>query len=247
MSNQDQQPNPNADDDDLTEYLMEITDLHRSPRTPEGYEPIVQSTTRGAVEMRYYPPADAAGAGKAIPTSAALFVGGVGGGFDSPIHGTLYPTLCTRLQASGIAALRVQFRHPTILEEAVLDVLAGVSFLEAEGIAAVALIGHSFGGAVVLQAAASSDTVRACITLATQSNGAEPAAELGPRCPLLIVHGLADRTLPPNCSRHVHQIARGPKDLLLKEGVGHGLDEWADELPDLLHTWLVTHLPPGQG
>ena len=42
-----------------------------------------------------------------------------------------------------------------------MDVLAGISFLEQEGIGGVSLTGHSFGGAVVIQAASRSPLVRA--------------------------------------------------------------------------------------
>jgi hypothetical protein len=48
----------------------------------------------------------------------------------------------------------VRFRHPTRLEESILDVLAGINYLQSEGMKVIALTGHSFGGAVVIQAAA---------------------------------------------------------------------------------------------
>ena len=119
-----------------------------------------------------------------------------------------------------------------------LDVLAGVSFLEADYVTSVALVGHSFGGAVVIQAAALSPAVRTCVALSTQTYGAGPASELGPRCSLLLAHGLADEVLPADCSRSVYQSAREPKRLLLKENARHGLDEWADELPGVIREWV---------
>jgi pimeloyl-ACP methyl ester carboxylesterase len=125
----------------------------------------------------------------------------------------------------------------------VLDVLAGISFLEAEGITSVALVGHSFGGAVAINAAAISPIVRTCIPMSTQTFGAEPAWRLGPRCSLLLAHGTADEILPPSCSEYVFRIAKEPKELLLKEGARHGLDEWADELPGILRDWITRHLP----
>ncbi|MDB5294587.1 MAG: dienelactone hydrolase [Phycisphaerales bacterium] len=99
---------------------------------------------------------------------------------------------------------------------------------------AVALVGHSFGGAVAIRAAAGCFAVRACVALATQGYGADPAAALGPRCPLLLCHGTADEVLPPACSRAVYAAAGQPKELLLRAGASHGLDEWADDLP-----WIV--------
>jgi hypothetical protein len=217
--------------EDETLVSMHVTDVRRGPMTPEGYQPVVQETSRGEVEMRYYPVRGA--------TRAALFVGGAGGGFDTPVRGWLYPRMCEELsREAGIAGLRVRYRHPGDLEESVLDVLAGISFLEADFVTSAAVVGHSFGGAVVIQAAALSETVRTCVALSTQSHGAAPAATLGPRCSLLLAHGVADEILPPACSEYVYQIAREPKKLLLKEGVRHGLDEWADELPGIVRGWI---------
>lgn len=218
----------------LIEYQMHIHDVRRGAPTSEGYEPIVQETTRGAIQMRYYPLAGA--------TRGAIFVGGAGGGFDTPVRGWLYPRLCGDLQSDGIAALRVRYRHAGDLEESILDVLAGISFLEADHVTSVALVGHSFGGAVVIQAAALSASVRTCVPLSTQTYGADPAAEFGPRCSILLAHGLKDEILPPQCSRAVYAAAREPKKLLLKENARHGLDEWADELPGVLREWIRTEL-----
>src|SRR5215210_7072743 len=50
-------------------------------------------------------------------------------------------------------ALRLHYRRPNELVECVLDTLIGVAFLVHEGQDNVALVGHSFGGAVVISAA----------------------------------------------------------------------------------------------
>lgn len=232
---------------------MEVSDVARSPAASaagggsvgggsagggsvgERFEPVVLRTSRGNIEMRYYPVEGA--------TRAAIFVGGAGGGFDTPVRGWLYPRLCEDLSAhDGIAALRVRYREPAELMESTLDVLAGIAFLEAESITAMALAGHSFGGAVVIQAAAASPAVRACAALSTQSYGADPASTLGPRCALLLAHGEADEVLPPDCSRHVYQIARQPKQLLLHPAARHGLDEWSEELPGIVRAWIRSTL-----
>lgn len=232
-------PTDERDADDVTEEVstieMSIDDLRRGAKTAEGSEPVVQVTSRGEIDSRYYP---APGA-----TRGAIFVGGAGGGFDTPVRGWLYPRLCQTLQGDGIASLRVRYRHANDIEECVLDVLAGISFLEAEGVTSVALVGHSFGGAVVIQAAAISPTVRTCVALSTQTYGTEPAWRLSPRCSLLLGHGTADEILPVSCSQQVFRTAKEPKQLLLKEGAGHGLDEWAEELPGILRDWITRQLP----
>ena len=50
----------------------------------------------------------------------------------------------------AIALLRIRYRYPAILEGSVLDVFAGVSYLESEGIKTIALTGRSFDSAVVI-------------------------------------------------------------------------------------------------
>ena len=190
-------------------------------------------TDRGPVECRHYAVERAA--------EAAIFVGGVGGGWDSPAR-ELYARLAEALVAEGIASLRVRFRHPTVLDEAVFDVLAGARYLERLGVRSLALVGHSFGGAVVIRAGARTDAARTVVALATQAFGAEPAAELSPRCSLLVVHGTDDRVLRPVNAELVHELAREPKRLVVLTGAGHGLDESADEVLRLVRDWLVDEL-----
>ena len=80
------------------------------------------------------------------------------------------------------------------------------------------------------------------VTLATQSYGAGPAAELGPRCALLLIHGRRDTVLPAEVSRMVFDLAAEPKRLVLLAGAGHGLDEAAPEVERLVRDWLTAHL-----
>lgn len=173
--------------------------------------------------------------------TAAIFVGGVGGGWDTPAN-DLYPRLAEELAADGIASLRVRFRDPTALDEAVYDVLAGGAFLAGEGVERLALVGHSFGGAVVIRAAAALPSARTVVTLATQGYGAGAARELGPRCSVLLVHGSEDRVLPPSSSEHIYELAREPKRLVVYDGAGHGLVEVAAELRALVRDWIVREL-----
>lgn len=215
------------------EFLeMVVEDIETDP-VEDGYYPLRLITTRGVIECRYY---QVSGAQK-----GAIWVGGVGGNWDTPAS-ELYPRLCQELTGEAIASLRIKYRYPTILEEAVLDVLAGLSFLEAEGITAAALTGHSFGGAVVIQAAAHSPSVRTVAALSTQSYGAAVAPQLAPRCSLLLVHGRADEVLPPSCSEYVYHLAGEPKHLLLYPNARHGLDEVAEEVRHVIRDWTVGQL-----
>lgn len=212
---------------------MSVEQIELADKTDEGFQPVLLKTNRGELQCRYYPSAGAA--------LGAVWVGGVGGGWDTPAQG-LYPRLCSELAGEQIASLRVRYRNPVDLEESVLDVLAGLYFLEQQGVKTASLTGWSFGGAVVVQAAAASDMVRTVVTIATQSYGADAVIEFSAGCSILLLHGTSDHTLSPACSQHIHALAAEPKRLVLFENAGHGLDEVAEQVHDLVHNWIITHL-----
>lgn len=197
------------------------------------YEDIFLRRSKGEVHCHLY---DAPGA-----TAGVLFVGGVGGGFDTPARG-LYPRLCEELSEEGLVGLRLRFRHSTDFEQSADDVVGGIGFLAERGVRHIGLVGHSFGGAVVIRAAEGIDSVRSVVALATQSAGADGVSALGPRCAVLLIHGLEDEVLPPRCSTHVHERANEPKRLLLYPGAGHGLDEVSEQVHDAVHEWLLGSL-----
>jgi len=186
-------------------------------------------TNRGAIDARYHPAKEA--------TRGVIWVGGAGGGLNGPARG-LYPAACESLQRHGVAGLRLHYRQPNVLEECVLDVLLGVEFLHREGVEHVGLVGHSFGGAVVISAGALSERVKAVVAMSTQTYGTALVGQLPPR-PLLLIHGSADEILPDSCSQQVYRFAEEPKELVLYPGAGHGLDEVREEVLDLLERWLL--------
>ena len=110
-----------------------------------GYIPIELITDRGEISCRFYK-VDSNNLG-------VIWVGGTGGGWDSPAEG-LYPDLSQKLKENNISSLRIRYRYPHDINESVCDVLAGVKFLENIGSSKIALVGHSLGGAIVIQAAA---------------------------------------------------------------------------------------------
>ncbi len=199
----------------------------------DGYASIKLSTDRGKIDARYYE--------SKMPGRAVIFVGGVGGDFDTPAKG-LYPRVCQDLLAMGISSLRVAFRHPTVLDESVLDVLAGLSFLKSKGTNSAGLVGHSFGGAVVIRAAVHANMVHTIVTLATQCYGADAVSKIEQDCSILLIHGSADHVLPPYCSSMVYDKAPEPKKLLICEGAGHGLEESADKVYRAVFDWIVSPL-----
>jgi dienelactone hydrolase len=199
-----------------------------------NFLPITLTSRNNAItEARYYPVKGA--------KAGVIFVGGIGGDFDSPAK-NLYPQLASDLPKETISALRVQFRYPTLLEESVQDVLVGAKFLHSEGVDSLGLVGHSFGGAVVIQAGIILDYVKTVVTLATQSFGAEDVAALSTHASILLIHGQVDETLSPRNSELIYNLARGEKKLEILDRNRHGLDESAGQVYSLVHDWLKAKL-----
>ena len=204
-----------------------------------AYENVVLPSARGPVETRFYcrPELDC----------GAIYVGGAGGGFDTPARG-LYPALCVSLMPSRVCGLRVAFRDSHDLDGSVSDVLAALRFLHHQGIHDTALVGHSFGGAVVARAAANSNRhssfVRAVVLLATQAHGVEALADLAPQCGTLVIHGTADSVLPASCSEYAYKIAHQPKKVMLYPDAGHSLDEVAADVRKEVREWILSRIRP---
>ncbi len=192
-----------------------------------GVENVTLRTDSGDIGCRFHP---------AEGSAAVLWVGGAGGGLDGPAGG-LYPRLAARLVPDGIASLRLAYRYPSYLSPCVLDTLMGVSYLEGQGCNRIALVGHSFGGAVVITAGAASPAVTAVATLSSQTAGTGDAPRLSPK-PLLLMHGTADKVLPDSCSQNVFSRAGQPRQLLLYPGCDHSLDQCREKVDHDLYEWL---------
>ena len=195
---------------------------------------------RGPIRCAYHPPA---GTERPGGGAAVIMVGGGDGGLDGPAD-ALYPDLAADLGAGGVGALRLDFRihrFPGDVDEGAHDVRAGVTFLVEQGVERVGLLGHSFGGAVVIEAAVDEPAVAAVATLSTQTAGAQRVAKLAPR-PLLLIHGLDDDRLPPQCSRTLYELAGQPKRIELLEGARHSLRQRREDVRRLLLDWFAETL-----
>lgn len=193
-------------------------------------------TDRGAIDTRWDAPANP-------PRGAVLLVGGGDGGFDGPAE-ALYPTLAEDFAARGLGTLRLDFRihrFPNDVDEGAYDVLAGLQWLAAQGVEQVALVGHSFGGAVVIEAAAQDISVAAVVTLATQTAGAQNVALVAPR-PLLLIHGLDDVRLSPRCSQLLYGMAGDPRSLVLIPGATHSLRQAREEVRTRILEFVMSAL-----
>ena len=171
---------------------------------------------------------------------AVIWVCGARGGFGGPATG-MYARLAELFLSKGITSLRLNYRQPNVLSECVLDLLAGIAMLKGTGHQSLVLVGHSFGGAVVVAAGVVSSHVQGVVCLSPQTHGAGKAGHLSPKS-LLVVHGKNDSRLPYSCGVQIHDWAQEPKQLVLYEGAEHRLEECKEELESLLLEWIPTTL-----
>lgn len=205
-------------------------------------ETIWVPSANGAIAALWHPPIGPLAAAR----GAILCVGGFDGGFDGPANG-IYADFAAELPPLGVGVLRLDFRiktSPGPIEAGTEDVLAGLAWLGELGIKRVALIGHSYGGAIVIRAAARSALAVGAAALATQTAGIEigDLERLPPRS-LLLVHGAADWRLPPRLSEWVYAQASEPKALHILAEATHSLRQQRDALWGILGEWVGKALP----
>jgi hypothetical protein len=222
-----------SESDDLSGDLELSIEGVASREREDGALELIIKSTRGDIAALLHPCEGESG--------AAIFVGGALGGLDGPASG-IYERLALDLVAPGaglgLTSLRLHYRQPGEFQECVLDVLGGLSLLKGLGAQRVALVGHSFGAAVVIKAGELSELVSGVAALSPQLYGTRTVKRLSPR-PLLLVHGTADTVLDCAASSDIYDRAREPKRLVLYEEAGHSLTSCADELFDLLRDWLA--------
>jgi len=195
-----------------------------------GARMLTLATTRGPIRMLYHAPAQA---GRAV-----LCICGAIGGLDGPA--LLYPRLGLMLPRAGLGVARLDYRAPNDFGECVVDTLAGVTFLRGMNHQRIAIVGHSFGGAVAINAGTLSRNVTTVIALSSQLAGAHVVGDLAPRS-LLLVHGTADTILPHQSSETIYERAGEPKTLRLLQGVDHFYSGRGDEVFEIVQQWLAAN------
>lgn len=210
---------------------LKLLRVGAQPLDDSGALRVLLETTRGQIEGVLHPVEGG--------TSAVICVGGAMGGIDGPAD-SLYARLPLLLSSAKISVLRLEYRKPNDFEECVLDALAGCSFMKGIGATDLALVGHSFGGAVVIKAGELHDLVRGVASLSPQLYGTRQVESLNR--PLLLVHGMADTILSHEASEDIYRRANEPKRIVLYAEAGHSLIQAKDKIDDLLADWLPARL-----
>jgi pimeloyl-ACP methyl ester carboxylesterase len=193
-----------------------------------GMRLVESYTMRGMLKLLWF--------GDRAAEEVVLLGGGGMGGFLGPAHG-LYLHLGRELARHGAGVIVVDYRRPSDLDLSLLDVAATADWAMREGARRFVCVGHSFGGAVAVQAGTTLRGFCAGVaTLATQSAGCEVADQLGDT-PLLLVHGERDEILSPQDSFVVKAIA-GHGEVKVFPTAGHQLNEVHLELRKLLLDWI---------
>ena len=205
----------------------------QSVEVADGLRHVELFTMSGLLTVLWHGPTDA--------DRAVLLLGGAMGGLLGPADG-LYHDLGVAFAEQDIASFRVSYRRPNDFGACVHDALAVLDIAARQGARRFVTVGHSFGGAVAVQAGmALGDHAAAVVTLATQSAGCEDAEGLA-GTPMLLLHGDRDEILPPFASEVVHGLAGGHGELVILPGAGHLLSEAGDELRQRLGRWIPDHL-----
>lgn len=196
-----------------------------------GARRLVIRTTRGGIPMLLHAAAE--------PRRAVLCVSGAMGGLDGPAA-HLYARLGLALPKLGIAVARLDYRAPGEFAECLVDAMAALTFLRGVEYQRVATLGHSFGGAVAINAGTLAPAVTTVVAISSQLGGAHMVGELAPR-PLLLVHGTADAILPQQSSEALFERAGEPKRLELIAGGDHGFSAHGDKVYEIVERWILEH------
>jgi Phospholipase/Carboxylesterase len=194
-------------------------------------------TMRGLLSVLWHGPRDA--------RDVVLTCGGGMGGLLGPAEGLYHALGCELAETHGIATMRVGYRKPNDLSRCVHDVAAAADLASRAGARGFVVVGHSFGGAVAVQAGIVLGAhCRGVVTLATQSAGCEHASELGDT-PLLLLHGTDDEILPAETSAVVQMLA-GHGEVVTLPGTGHLMTQAAAEIRERLSAWIPERFGAGE-
>ncbi|CAF2996152.1 unnamed protein product [Rotaria sp. Silwood2] len=138
----------------------------------------------------------------------------------------------------------MDYRFPGDLNLCVQDLLETIDLLALKyNVKRVVLVGWSFGGAVVISTGAQHNLVKAIVTVASQTAGADSVGQLsqkGKAC--LFIHGTGDQCLSSSCSQQLYQLAGQPKELVLYDQDNHGVTNHRYQAKEKIKQFALQYL-----
>jgi predicted esterase len=172
-------------------------------------------------------------------------VTGIDGGFLEP-GDDLYEALGQWFADHGTGAIFVEYRRPGELRASTCDALAGAQFLRERGASRFALVGWSFGGAVISHTAAElGPAAQTLVGLAAQSRDTEVLERFAGRS-VYLVHDPADENVPFTAMEQIAaEVPPGVQVVARRvEGSNHALDGLGGLLRSEIPRWVLEDLCP---
>ncbi len=169
-----------------------------------------------------------------------VFVSGVDGGFQEPADG-IYEDLARYFADQGVGSVFVEYRRPGDLEPSVDDAEAALQFLATRGAMQFALVGWSFGGAVIANMAARSTEVMTVIGFAAQARYTQAIQDFKGRS-ILLIHDVNDENVPFEAMGQIlDEVPPQVRSRTISTvGSNHFLDEKKQQLLPEVRSWLAT-------
>ncbi len=108
------------------------------------------------------------------------------------------------------------------------------------GVQNIGLVGHSFGGAAVIRAAAASSYISTVVSLSPQTFGTDAVDSFREKQSILFINGTNDTYENVKPAQALYEYSHEFKKILLYKGANHNLDEAAPEIFRTVKEWLHT-------
>lgn len=221
-------PIPNTVDESWNESTKPAIGKSESDKSASNPPITVVNSSRGPIKLQTFMAPDA--------DLGVIYIGGIGGGFDSPAK-NVYTRLGCALREKGISSVHLCFRKLSPFPETVHDVRAAVAHLNQTGHKRVILVSHSLGSASAICAASFEPSVVGVAAMSSQPYGANRVTTFGSKR-LLVITGLLDVVEPPCWSSAIYKQCPGDKEIAYFLG-SHPLDECGDAVYERIFNWIL--------